>query len=349
MSWTGRGGSSPNRPFLASTSGASSPGLSFSPPADRRGNPGKAPADPSDPAPPIDETTGIFSLDNDERRDYQTTAQERNRVGKRKSRASDGGHSDDEDTSRAATADHVERSRASSSDAISGSGRKKAVPGRGWSTALEEFLGYFKSVELENKGSVARDHLALGMFMDFSAPIYYRMIVSLPGVAISVSWSHTSIPVHQANLPVPKERTFLAWLRTSLAFASIGIAITQLFRLNTSIQTEEPPSGSTGQPRQLGLFGGTLKVSFEPDAGTASDPMQTLRHLGKPLGATFLAASIGILFVGYSRYFQAQKWIIRGKFPASRGEIIAVSFVAFSIMVASLAVVVVVAPAGRNR
>ncbi|RDL34543.1 uncharacterized protein BP5553_07671 [Venustampulla echinocandica] len=50
-----------------------------------------------------------------------------------------------------------------------------------WARILSEY----GSIELENKGSVARDHLAL-------------------------------------------ERTFLAWLRTSLAFASIGIAITQL-------------------------------------------------------------------------------------------------------------------------
>lgn len=54
---------------------------------------------------------------------------------------------------------------------------------QGWWARL---ISEYGSIELENKGSVARDHLAL-------------------------------------------ERTFLAWLRTSLAFASIGIAITQLY------------------------------------------------------------------------------------------------------------------------
>lgn len=81
------------------------------------------------------------------------------------------------------------------------------------------FVDKYGSVELENKGSVARDHLAL-------------------------------------------ERTFLAWLRTSLSFASIGIAVTQLFRLNTSIQ---PGSDSE-------------------HLGTTT----RLRSLGKPLGSTFL-------------------------------------------------------------
>ncbi|KAK4190558.1 hypothetical protein QBC35DRAFT_74378 [Podospora australis] len=129
-------------------------------------------------------------------------------------------------------------------------------------------LRYFKSIELENKGSVARDHLAL-------------------------------------------ERTFLAWLRTSLAFASIGIAITQLFRLNTSLADDEHQSN-------------------------------TLRHLGKPLGATFLAISILILFLGYNRYLESQEWVIKGKFPASRGTILLVTFIAFAVTVASLIVVVAV-------
>lgn len=71
------------------------------------------------------------------------------------------------------------------------------------------------------------------------------------------------------------ERTFLAWLRTSLSFASIGIAVTQLFRLNTSLQNDKAGMDTSSM---------TLVELLMSNA----DPQAKMRHVGKPLGATFL-------------------------------------------------------------
>jgi uncharacterized membrane protein YidH (DUF202 family) len=122
------------------------------------------------------------------------------------------------------------------------------------------------------------------------------------------------------------ERTFLAWLRTSLAFASIGIAITQLFRLNTTLLERDPSSAAS--------------VMASPEFIAAA----RLRHVGKPLGATFIAISIIVLFMGFHRYFESQHWIIKGKFPASRGSVALITFIAGALIVSSLVVVVSIAP-----
>lgn len=86
------------------------------------------------------------------------------------------------------------------------------------------------------------------------------------------------------------ERTFLAWLRTSLSFASIGIAVTQLFRLNTSLSgvkgANSALSDSSSSSPELLL----VQQSQQRD-NTVADPHR-LRQVGKPLGATFLAIGL---------------------------------------------------------
>ncbi|KAL0080130.1 hypothetical protein J3Q64DRAFT_1624149, partial [Phycomyces blakesleeanus] len=86
---------------------------------------------------------------------------------------------------------------------------------------------------------------------------------------------------HLAN-----ERTFLAWLRTSLSMITVGVAITQLYHL-------QPTNGS----------------DFSPNPGRA-------------LGATFVVFSILFLYFANARYFHSQIAMTKGHFPASRGSVI---------------------------
>lgn len=71
--------------------------------------------------------------------------------------------------------------------------------------------------------------------------------------------------------------------------------------------------------------------------------------MGKPLGSTFIGVAILILLIGFHRYFESQYWIIRGKFPASRGSVALTAFVAAALIVAALAVILAVSPSAVEQ
>lgn len=160
------------------------------------------------------------------------------------------------------------------------------------------------------------------------------------------------------------ERTFLAWLRTSLSFASIGIAVTQLFRLNSATASKSNNAmGAVGDVNTvhdshhtsspLRSSPSLLEVLLVPPTPaydsidsitTTVAPTNQYRNLGKPLGVTFIAVAVLILLIGFHRYFESQYWIIRGKFPASRGSVALITFVAAGLVISSFVLILVIAP-----
>ncbi|KAG9001851.1 hypothetical protein FRB94_004504 [Tulasnella sp. JGI-2019a] len=99
---------------------------------------------------------------------------------------------------------------------------------------------------------------------------------------------------HLAN-----ERTWLAYVRTSLAIASAGVALVQLFSISMS-----------------------------------SSPKSTeqLRHLIRPLGGTVVVVGLAVLVVGSWRYFLIQTALQRGQFPPARRTVGLLTAVLFAIV-----------------
>jgi uncharacterized membrane protein YidH (DUF202 family) len=106
-------------------------------------------------------------------------------------------------------------------------------------------------------------------------PHWYDPIVKFWTAQISVTIDEGS---HRDHLAL--ERTFLGYLRTSLAFAMTGVLIAQLFRLQHTVNPN----------LNLGFF-----------------------VMGIPLAAIFIGFGAVVLLVGAFRFWRQQNAMIRGK------------------------------------
>jgi uncharacterized membrane protein YidH (DUF202 family) len=102
-----------------------------------------------------------------------------------------------------------------------------------------------------------------------------------PGISLRLENSGSVARDHLAS-----ERTFLAYMRTSLAIASSGVALVQLF-----------------------------------SAASASAPKGSIHRLHvyiRPLGASTVVVGLLVLVIGVTRYFTVQAALTKGYFPVAR-------------------------------
>ncbi|KAG7452501.1 uncharacterized protein BT62DRAFT_925049 [Guyanagaster necrorhizus] len=97
------------------------------------------------------------------------------------------------------------------------------------------------------------------------------------------------------------ERTFLAYVRTSLVVTSVGVAIVQLFTISSS----RPLSSAA------------------------------MQRYARPLGATAISLSLALMIIGATRFFSIQNALTKGKYPVARIFIAAIT----TCMVALIAVI----------
>lgn len=109
-----------------------------------------------------------------------------------------------------------------------------------------------------------------------------------------ISWSPVLVLENSGSVArdhLASERTWLAYIRTSLAVSSSGVALVQLF---------------------------TIAANRSSDSSGLSAHIQTF---ARPLGATMVLIGLGVCLLGLYRYFTIQTSLTTGKFPTARLEV----------------------------
>ncbi|KAF5377862.1 hypothetical protein D9615_006741 [Tricholomella constricta] len=105
------------------------------------------------------------------------------------------------------------------------------------------------------------------------------------------------------------ERTFLAYVRTSLLLATTGVALVQLFAVAAT-------------------------------NAVASTSLRRIRQFAHPLGATLVVFGLVVLAVGVRRYFLIQVSLTKGVFPVTRMAITGITIVLAAIIIVVFGVLV---------
>lgn len=89
-------------------------------------------------------------------------------------------------------------------------------------------------------------------------------------------------------------------MRTSLSFITLGIGVTQLFRLEQKTSKVETPYS-------------WIPLSDDQDNGNIA-----IRKYGKALGSTFVVLGIITLLYGLGRFIQVQSMLTKSYYPVAR-------------------------------
>ncbi|KAF9474591.1 hypothetical protein BDN70DRAFT_770017, partial [Pholiota conissans] len=103
------------------------------------------------------------------------------------------------------------------------------------------------------------------------------------------------------------ERTFLAYVRTSLAIASAGVALVQLFTI------ADLTSGDRNEP--------------------LTQASRDVQKFARPLGIVAVVFAFTVLVIGLYRYFLIQRALPEQKFPIARVSVAFTSFVLGGVIV----------------